>query len=90
MSVTTEQAGRSAEVGWALQRVVARDPDLASSIVGVGVDALSSMLINQPDEIPRMAGWIELINGIRAYVMEGDATDTIADLLAGTLPITVV
>ena len=32
MSVTTEQAGRSAEVGWALQRVVAAEGERAEAM----------------------------------------------------------
>lgn len=82
-----QQAARSREVGGAIQRTVAADPAIAASIVGIGLDALSSTLINSPDQLPGFGGWVELIGGVYAYVMAGERSPRIDALLAGDLAI---
>ena len=78
---------RSREVGQAIQQAVSRDPALAVSVVGIGLDALSGVLINSPDQLPGFAGWVELIDAVFGYVMDGTRSPRIDDLLGGTLSI---
>lgn len=80
-----EMHARSREVGHALQHAVAGDPGMAVSIVGIGIDALSSVLINSPDQLPGFGGWVELIDGVYRYVMIGERSSAIDQLLGGRL-----
>lgn len=79
---------RSREVGAAIQRTVAADPGLAVSIVGIGLDQLSSVLIHSPDQLPGFGGWIDLIDAVYGYVMRGERTPVLDELLSGHLAVT--
>jgi hypothetical protein len=82
-----DRDNRSREVGQAIQRAVSADPTLAVSIVGIGLDALSGVLIHSPDQLPSFAGWVELIDAVYGYVMRGQRSPRIDDLLSGSLAI---
>jgi hypothetical protein len=78
--------GRSAAIGNAVQNIVAADPGLALSLFGAGLDALSSMLIHKPDEFVNLGGWVRLIAGAYEFVVTGESSAAVDDLLAGRLP----
>jgi hypothetical protein len=78
---------RSREVGQAIQHTVSSDPGLAVSIVGIGLDALSGMLISRPDELAGMGAWVDLIDSVYRYVMTGARSPRIDSLLDGDLAI---
>ena len=70
-STTVEQAERAAEVGRTIQAYVASVPSLAVSPVGIGLDALSTMLIDNPAGLDDLIPWIDAINAIVRYVRDG-------------------
>jgi hypothetical protein len=76
---------RSREVGQAIQATVSSDPALAVSIVGIGLDALSGVLMHSPDQLPGFGGWVDLIDSVYQYVMTGQRSPRIDSLLAGEL-----
>jgi len=81
-TTTIARDARSREVGEAIQRTVAADPELALSIVGVGLDALSSMMINSPETFMSNRPWVDLIEAIFAYVGDDIRAELVDRLLA--------
>jgi hypothetical protein len=83
--LTPTQQARSIEVADAIQRAVSGRPDIAVSIIGIGLDALSSGLRHDPDSLLDMAPWIALAHDVFAYVTEGTTTPALRALQAGDL-----
>jgi hypothetical protein len=82
--VTDDQRARAVAVGTAIQATVSRDPELSVSVIGMGLDALSSALIHTPDKLEEMRGWLQLIAQVEAYVYDPDAPGALDDGI-GTL-----
>jgi hypothetical protein len=80
-----DQSSRAVEIADAIQAAVSARPDLAASVVGIGLDALSSGLRNDPDSILGMAGWVRLASDVFGYVLTGEATDDVDRLRLGDL-----
>jgi hypothetical protein len=80
----TQQA-RAIEVADAIQTAVTARPDIAVSIIGIGLDALSTGLRHDPDSLLDMAPWIALAHDVFAYVTDGTTTDALDALRAGDL-----
>lgn len=79
---------RAKIVGEAIQHAVAKRPDIAVSVVGIGLDAVSSRLITAPDDLVLSIGsWLQLgVNVFNYIVGYGETTEDVTALLAGTLP----
>lgn len=76
---------RAVEVGNAIQHAVAGRPDIAVSTVGIGLDLLSTTLIQKPDTVLDLAPWVRLAADVFAYVTEGTTTPKLDLLLSGDL-----
>jgi hypothetical protein len=79
------QQARAVEIADAIQAAVAARPDVAVSIIGIGLDALSSGLRHDPDSILDMAPWIALAHDVFAYVTDGTTTPPLDRLRVGDL-----
>ena len=79
------QAARAVEIGTAIQTAVSARPDVAVSVIGLGLDALSSALRNDPDAIIGMAAWVRLASDVFGYVIEGTTTPDLDALRGGDL-----
>lgn len=86
-AIIPDTDARSAEIGNAIENLVARDVELSTSIIGIGLDALASTLIHNPAKMRELSGWLRLINAVEAYVETGERTDLVGSLLDGTLEI---
>ena len=84
-TLDTDQRARAVEIADAIQAAVVARPDIAVSIIGIGLDALSSGLRHDPDSILDMAPWIALAHDVFAYVTRGDTTPPLDALRAGDL-----
>lgn len=81
---------RSREIGEAIENLVSRDVELSTSIIGMGLDALATTLINNPAKMRELGGWLRLINAVEGYVESGERDDLVDSLLDGTLNIRVL
>ena len=79
------QRSRAVEIADAIQAAIAARPDVAVSVIGLGLDALSSALRNDPDRIIDMAGWVRLASDVFAYVTDGTTTPDLDRLRGGDL-----
>ena len=84
-SLDLDQRSRAVEIGDAIQAAVAAQPDLAISAVGLGLDALSSLLRNDPDSALGMASWVRLASDVFGYVIDGTTTPDLDRLRVGDL-----
>ncbi len=85
VELSDEARARAVEIGTAIQRAVAARPDVAVSIIGVGLDALSSGLRSKPESIVDMAPWLNLAVDVFNYVLTAETTDALDALRAGDL-----
>lgn len=81
------QRARAIHVGNVVQATVSARPDIAVSVIGMGLDALSSALIHNPDAILDMAPWVNLAADVFGYVSDGRTTPELDALFAGNLGI---
>lgn len=83
--LTTDERARAVELGDAIQHAVAARPDVAASVVGIGLDALSTGLRNSPESILDMEPWLRLAVDAFNYVRTGASTPDLDALRAGDL-----
>ena len=74
---------RARAIGEAIQRAVSGRLDLAVSPVGIGLDALSSMMIHNPEALAELSGFLTLAVEVWNHVVAGDTSPAVAGLLAG-------
>jgi hypothetical protein len=78
---------RARHVAGSIQAAVAARPELASSIYGVGIDALTTALANDPARVMEAGPWLVLIVACYNYVADGrDPDGIVAGLAAGIIP----
>lgn len=77
-----DMTARAAAVADAVQRYVSAKPDLASSVYGIAFDALSSKLRTDPAGLADLEPWLTLAVGIYNYVVAGEGSPAISELLA--------
>ncbi len=82
MSLDDAGRARARAVSDAIQEYVATRPDLASSVVGMGLDAASSAIRSKPDEtIDQLGPWLALVVDAFNYITTGAIGATLADML---------
>jgi hypothetical protein len=78
---------RAGEIAAAMQSAVAARPELAVSVYGIAIDALSTGLANDPARILAAGPWLVLIVAAYNYIADGSDPDGVASaLIAGQLP----
>jgi len=83
----TEMTERARQIANAMQTAVAARPDLAVSIYGIAIDAISNGLANDPERIMASGPWLVLIVAAFNYIADGSDPDGIAaTLIRGELP----
>lgn len=75
---------RAGKVADAIQAAVSARPDVAVSLYGIGLDALSTKLRTEPGFLDEIEPWVLLGVGIFNYVRTGDSDESVDALLAGT------
>lgn len=76
---------RGVEIADAIQRAVAARPDLAVSLYGIGLDALSTRLRHEPAFMLELDPWLRLAVGVYDYVIAGIPSAPVDRLVAGDL-----
>ena len=74
---------RASQVGQAIQTTVAAQPEIAASVMGMGLDALSGLLTSDPDQLLQFAPMLNLAVAAYNYVVTGEAAPELAQLMAG-------
>lgn len=80
--VDESMTARAAAVADAVQRYIAGKPDLAVSVYGIAFDALTTKLRSDPGGLAELEPWLTLAVGIYNYVVAGEGSPAISELLA--------
>lgn len=83
-TLDAEYMDRATAIADAIQRSVSARLDLASSLYGIGLDALSSRLRSDPTFLTELEPWVLLFVGVFNYVRTGEPDEHADALLAGT------
>ena len=75
---------RAAQIAAAIQTSVSARPDIAVSPMGMGLDALSGLLVSSPDAIVDFGPMLTMAVGAYNYVLTGERSEALDAMLAGT------